>query len=330
MIGFFFVFDRKVNHFTARAKLRLAYIIPPKHKRASAGIDIFSNCSKLENVTINAGEIGRLFQSITTIKSVTLGDSVTSIGDNAFIGCSGLTSVEIPDSVTSIGNSAFSYCSGLTSVTIGDGVELIGYGAFRDCSGLESVVFGESVTSIGDSAFYGCSGLESITIPNSVTSIGDSAFSGCSVLTSIVIDEGNAKYTDGECNAIIDKSTKTLIQGFNSTDFSKIPNSVTSIGNSAFNRCSGLESITIPNSVTSIGDFAFNGCSGLTSVTIGDGVELIGNGAFSGCSALTDIYYAGSQNEWNALGGSTKVGISDRLNTGTLTIHYNSTGPSEE
>ena len=105
--------------------------------------------------------------------------SVTSIGEEAFYECSGLTSVTIGNSVTSIGDRAFYECDGLTSVTIPNSVTSIGSGVFDGCSGLTSVTIPNSVTSIGSGAFSGCSGLTSVTIPNSVTSIGDSAFEGC-------------------------------------------------------------------------------------------------------------------------------------------------------
>ncbi len=181
------------------------------------------------------------FYNKEELKLLTIGNGVTSIGDRAFSGCSGLTSVTIPNSVTSIGNYAFYECSGLTSIEIPN-----------------------SVTSIGGSAFGSCSGLTSVTIPNSVTSIGGSAFGSCSRLTSVVVESGNRVYDSRDnCNAIIKTSTNALIQGCNNTI---IPNSVTSIGDYAFYGCSGLIHITIPQSVASIGEDAFCYCSSLVNI----------------------------------------------------------------
>lgn len=166
------------------------------------------------------------------LMSIEIPDSVTSIGDSAFAG-SGLTSIEIPDSVTSIGNSAFSR-SGLTSIVIPDSVTSIGNFAFCGCSGLTSIVIPDSVTSIGEGAFWGCSGLTSIVIPDSVTSIWGSAFEGCRGLTSIKVSKNNQYYDSREnCNAIIESKTNKLISGCANT---KVPDSVTSIGDSAYYR----------------------------------------------------------------------------------------------
>ena len=144
-----------------------------------------------------------------------------------------------------------------------------------------------SVTSIRTNAFWNCSGLTSVTIPNSVTSIGNNPFYGCSGLESMVVAAGNSTYDSRDnCNAIIETATNTLISGCKTTT---IPNSVTSIGTSAFRGCSGLTSVTIPNSVTSIGSGAFQECSGLTSVTIPNSVTAIGESAFAYCSGLTSV-----------------------------------------
>ncbi len=176
------------------------------------------------------------------------GIAVTSIGGEAFSGCSSLTTITIPASVTSIGNSAFAWCSQLTTVEFGANSKL---------------------TSIGEDAFWNCSNLTSITIPDSVTSIGNSAFSGCSGLTSITVASGNTKYHSAG-NCLIETATGTLVLGCKN---SVIPadGSVTSIGDNAFSGCTGLTSITIPEGVTSIGNYAFSGCSGLTSITVASG-----------------------------------------------------------
>ncbi len=240
----------------------------------SIGNSAFSNCSGLISIIVD--ESNPSFSSIegilynndaTTLiycpitkKTVTIPNSVTSIGYSAFSGCSGLTSVTIPNSVTSIGQRVFENCSGLTSVTIGNSVTSIGYYAFSGCYGLTSVTIPNSVTSIRERAFSGCSGLTSVTIPNSVTSIGERVFENCSGLTSVTIG-----------------------------------NSVTSIGYYAFDGCYGLTSVTIPNSVTTIVQSAFSNCRGLTSVTIGNSVTSIGKYAFSGCSKLTSIYCQGTK-----------------------------------
>ena len=127
------------------------------------------------------------FYGCSSLTSVTIPNSVTSIGNWAFMGCNGLTSVTIPNSVTSIGYFAFWGCGGLTSVTIPNSVTSIGNGAFANCSGLTSVTIPNSMTTIGSYAFDNCIGLTSVTIPNSVTSIESGAFKGCSGLTSVTI-----------------------------------------------------------------------------------------------------------------------------------------------
>jgi hypothetical protein len=203
-------------------------------------------------ITIGSGA----FNGCTGLTEITIPNSVTSIGNGAFYGCTGLTEITIPNSVTTIGDGAFYGCTGLTSITIPNSVTTIGLGAFWDCTSLTSVIFDSpsSLTSIGVHAFAGCTSLTEITIPNSVTVIGAGAFWGCTGLTSVIFDS---------------------------------PSSVTTIVGSAFGGCTGLTEITIPNSVTGMGAYAFGGCTGLTEIIIPSSVASIGDAAFSGCTSLT-------------------------------------------
>ena len=169
-------------------------------------------------------------------------------------------------------------------------VTTIGDYAFYDCSNLTSVTLGNSVTSIGNYAFFYCSNLASIVIPNSLTSIGKGAFDFCSNLTSIEAATDNPNYCSQDGN-LYNKDKTTLILyacGKTATTFT-IPDSVTSIGELAFDNCDSLTSIVIPNSVTSIGEWAFANCSNLTSVTLGNSVTSIGGSAFFYCTNLTSV-----------------------------------------
>ena len=294
------------NHAFTSCSSLTAVTIP--NSVTSIGSSAFSGCSSLTSITIpnSVTSIGSsAFSGCSSLTSITIPNSVTSIGSSAFSGCSSLTAITIPNSVTSIGSGAFSGCSGLTSVTIPNSVTSIGYSAFWNCSGLTAVTIPNSVTSIGSHAFSSCSGLTSISIPNSVTSIGSNPFSHCSGLTSMIVVAGNTVYDSrNDCNAIIKTETNELIAGCQNT---VIPNSVTNIGDYAFDGCSSLTAVTIPNSVTSIGSSAFSGCSSLTSITIPNSVTSIGSSAFYSCSGLTAVTIG---NSVTSIGGSAFYGCS--------------------
>ena len=272
----------------------------------SIGINAFCNCSGLTDITIGDGVMSieiATFSGCSNLTSITIGNSVTSIGESAFLDCSSLTSVIIPDSVMSMGSSAFSGCSNLTSVIIGNSVPSIGDSVFYNCNRLTSVTIPNSVMSIGNSAFYNCSGLMSIEIPDSVAEIGDWAFHNCSSLMSVHI-LNIAKWCAISFGSYssnpLEYAHNLYVNGVLVKDLI-IPDSVTSIGESAFYGCSGLTSITIPDSVTSIGDSAFSRCDGLTRVTISKNTTSIGEGAFGSCGNLQYVLYDDTAIRWGQI-----------------------------
>ena len=268
--------------------------------------DAFYNCNSLTSITVDSNNAkysdidGILFNKDKTKlicypegkkdTSYVIPDSVESIGYEAFYDCDNLTSITIPDSVTSIGDNAFDNCDNLTSITIPDSVISIGGWALGNCKSLTSITIPDSVMSIGDRAFDNCYSLTSVTISDSVTSIGDYAFYNCHSLTNITVDSNNAKYSDIDGILFNKDKTELICYPRKKKDTSyTIPNSVTSIGDHAFDGCHNLTSITIPDNAESIGDNAFWNCDKLTSITIPDSVTSIGDNAFTCCYSLTSI-----------------------------------------
>ena len=242
------------------------------------------------------------------LKSVTIGNDITSIGQYAFIGCKQLASITIPTGVTSIGNRAF-----------------------KDCTGLPSIEIPASVTSIGDAAFSGCTSLNTVFLYSvNPPTLGSDVFDGCTKLDAILVPTGTAETykdangwkayaskilaIDGTCGNNVyysyDSTSKTLnifgtgaMTNYSIWNISDIPwygygtdittvviaDGVTSIGDYAFFDCTSLASITIPASVTSIGSAAFSNCNGLASIEIPIRVTSIGSSAFASCASLTSV-----------------------------------------
>ena len=246
--------------------------------------------------------------------------------------------VIIASGVTSIGTFAFDDYKSLSRVIIPESVIIIYNAAFRGCSSLEKIIIPNGVKVIGADCFEGCSSLTSVNIPSSVTELNAFIFANCTNLTSITVDPANSVYCDLD-GVLYTKNTTIIWQvpGAWSGEY-LIPDGVTRIMNGAFFGCSNLTSVTIPGSVTDIGFSAFYGCSSLTKVTIPNGVNSIANYTFLNCNSLTsvtfsesvtsigeyvfsnsltDIYYGGTQEQWNQI----SLGKGNESLT-TATIHF--------
>ncbi|MBQ8860582.1 MAG: leucine-rich repeat protein [Ruminococcus sp.] len=239
-------------------------------------------------------------------KAVVL-EGITELMDNAFTRCSSLKEVTLPDSLKKIYNYTFFECKNLKSVTIPKNVELIGIGLFYRCDALEELrvdednpvfdsrdncnaiihtetnslrvgirttTFPESVTAIGGAAFAGVSGLTQVVIPDTVTEIYGRVFTECKDLKRVFLSS-NAKTV-----------VENMFDRCDNLEYVLIPEGVETISVYAFAGCTKLDNVTIPKSVKNIYQSAFSGCTSLKSIAINDGVELLGPMAFSGCTSL--------------------------------------------
>ena len=281
---------------------------------SASNVTIPSTCTK-GGVTYSVTNLYGGFYGNTTLQSVTIPNSITSIGSLAFGNCTSLTSITIPSSVKSIGYAAFSGCTKLKTL-ITDGNNSLDYSS----SSLKSLITDLQVTGtkIRDSAFLGFTALKNVTIPSTVKSIGGAAFSDCTNLSSVTINNGVEKIGEiafMNCTSLasitLPSSVKSLgtdvfkgctklksltTDGSNRLDYSSLKDKITTLNvtgtkitDDAFFRFTALTSVTIPNTVTSIGTGAFDCCTSLTSVTIPDSITKISGAAFADCTKLSSV-----------------------------------------
>lgn len=227
---------------------------------------------KLEGDTLTISGTGPMFDynsynspwdsTRMDIKSIVVGEGITTIGSSAFEGCYSVTSVSLPKTLTRIGYYAFNHCSSLKELSIPDGVTYIGGYAFSCCT-FESIKLPSGLKSLGVGAFAYCAHLKEISIPNGVKSLEVETFQYCTSLESV-----------------------------------ELPNGMTSIGGSAFTGCKAITSIVIPDSVTSIGEYAFEYCLALKEIHLPASLRTVHVTSFFNCGALESIYYGGSLRQW--------------------------------
>jgi hypothetical protein len=289
------------------------------------GNDIFSGVDSITTATIpnSVTSIGRgAFFDCESLKQIDIPGNVTTIGDNAFGFCYRLKKINIPDSVTEIGVAAFSYCTDADELTISKNMKSISYCAFLGCSNLTEVVIPDNITciennsfsgcdnlmkvsipdtitSIGDEAFINCESLTEITIPDSVTSIGNLAFYGCNSLQSINVDKNNQYYSSDSDGVLFNKDKTVLIQFplGKIKDSYVIPQGITEIMGSAFFGCTNLKGIVFPEFITNI-NFVISG-NNLKNITLTNSITTIESAVFFMCDTLTDVYFYGTEEDWN-------------------------------
>lgn len=273
---------------------------------------LYLNNEKINHITVPDGisSIGKSFYKFKGLSSVTLGNSVTTIGEYAFSGCTYLSRINLGNSVTTIGEYAFSKCSSLSQIDLGNSVTTIGKYAFIGCTNIKSISIPNSVKYLEEGVFYGCKNMVSVTIGNGVVSIGSKAFLDCTTLSSVYISDiaswckivfysnplSTAKhlYLNNEevIELIIPENVKSIpgsaFSGCASITSVTLPSSVTSIGGGAFKDCSNISSLSLEN-IVSIGGQSFANCTGLKKVTVGKSIKTISSKSFENCTALSDF-----------------------------------------
>ena len=259
----------------------------------SIGQFAFSQTGMEKAIIKNNGGIGNsAFSSCPKLKTVELGQDITSIGSSAFQNCTKLGSIEIPDNVKTLGSNAFYGCTSLKSAKTGNGISLLNTQTFSDCTSLENVEIGTNITKISGKSrtysdygcFYNCRSLEQIQVPGNVKEIEDYVFNGCTGLKNVIIDNADTELKLGSNGSNPIFSSCPLDSVYIGRDISY--HTASSYGYSPFYRNTSLRTVHITDKETEISENEFYGCTNLKNVRIGDGVTYIGNWAFSGCSSI--------------------------------------------
>lgn len=245
-------------------------------------------------VVINGGGeiLPYTFYLSRNLYSITIADTVTSIGEKAFEGCTALVDLQLPDTIASIGYYAFKGCIGLTNMVVPNAVTTIAYGAFEGCTGLNSVVMSEGVTAIYTDTFKGCANLTEFFVSENLLNADVAAFDGCEKLQ--FAKYGNCKYISTANNPY-----HLLLAAEDTAGTSyQIHADAKAIADNAFARCRSLTSVVIPEGVRAIGEGAFSRCSALTSIEIPESAVSFGSNIFENCNQLQEVRYTGSLASW--------------------------------
>ena len=271
------------------------YYIISDSECAIGGSDL---TSQIEDLVIPSSYQGRSvvriirwgFDNNNVLRSLVIPDSVTDIGGNAFGWCNNLLTIQLGNGIETIGNGAFYSCCGFSELTLPDSLISIGASAFTWCSALTSITFGESIKTIGDEAFGWCNQLTVITLPDSLENLGEGAFRECNNISEININNNpHFSIFDG---VLYNQDQTTLIlcpSRLYENDFELnfvVPDTVTTIADSAFNNCQFLKTISIPNSVNQIGKGAFRYCHNLMAVAYNGSLSEINDETFYNCDNL--------------------------------------------
>jgi len=241
------------------------------------------SCTELEDGTLSVKYKGK--DNDVVIPSEIDGKKVTQLGDFAFSSCN-CESIVIPDSITTFGQNVFYNSKNLKSVKLPDNITTITYGMFDSCESLTDIELPDNLTTIEKRGFIYCSSLETIKFPEGLKSIGESAFWECTSLKS-----------------------------------ADLPKGLTELGDNVFWKCEGLTTFKIPDGFTTVPSGLLNQCSNLQAIEIPNSVTKIESIALFMCPSLTDIYFTGSEDEWN--------NVSGKPSNNKITVHYYSRLPGE-